>query len=241
VTRMRLDRALANLGYGTRRQAQRAVRDGRVCVAGQVVRSPEHQADPAEVTLDGEALEFPEGLLVALHKPIGAVCSHDDRDGMRIYDLLPARWLQRNPQVTSVGRLDKDSSGLLLITDLLGLVHDLTSPRHHVEKRYVVRLQSPLDDDERATLAEVFSSGELVLRGEERPCAPAQLRAADDDRLEVVLTEGRHRQLRRMFAATGHHVEELVRLAVGPYQLGDLAPGEWRAEDPTLVSAAPEA
>jgi 16S rRNA pseudouridine516 synthase len=136
-----------------------------------------------------------------------------------------------------VGRLDKDSSGLLLITDLPGLVHQLTSPRHHVPKRYVVTLEDAVDD--LPALAAVFASGTLVLRGEEDdPCLPAELHARPDGSYEVVLTEGRHRQLRRMFAACGHHVATLHRTAVGPYELGDLAPGAWRTEDPSLVLAS---
>lgn len=236
MTNLRLDRALANLGHGTRREAARAVRDGRVTVGGVVVRTPETHADPADVAVDGAPLEFPHGLLVAFHKPTGVVCSHDDREGTRVYDLLPARWITRNPKVTTVGRLDKDSSGLLLVTDLPALVHALASPRHHVEKRYVVGLERSLTAVEAEHLVGVFAAGTLMLRGEDAPCLPAQARVRSDGRVEVVLTEGRHRQVRRMFAALGHHVATLVREAVGPYELGTLAEGEWRAEDPSLVS-----
>lgn len=236
MTHLRLDRALANLGYGTRREASRAVRDGRVRVAGAVVRNPDQHADPAEVTLDGEALEFPHGLLVAFHKPVGVVCSHDDRDGRRVYDLLPERWLARNPQVTSVGRLDKDSSGLLLVTDIAPLVHELTSPRHHVEKRYLVELDDPLTAGELQHMADTFAAGTIMLSGDDTPCRPAVLRGTErPEVIEVVLTEGRHRQVRRMIGACGPSVTSLHRTAVGPYELGDLAEGEWRAEDPSLV------
>lgn len=237
MTHLRLDRAIANLGYGTRREAQRAVRDGRVTVAGVVVRSPERHGDPAEIAINGESLEFPHGLFVAFHKPLGAVCSHDDRDGLRVYDLLPARWLARNPKVTTVGRLDKDSSGLLLVTDLAPLVHQLAAPRHHVEKRYLVGLDTPLRADELAEMAAVFAAGTLLLSGEDEPCRPAVLRATADDRVEVVLTEGRHRQVRRMIGACGPSVASLERISIGPYELGDLPVGAWRAEDPSLVTA----
>ncbi len=236
MTHFRLDRALANLGYGTRRDASRAVRDGRVSVGGVVVRSPERHADPADVALDGVPLEFPHGLFVAFHKPVGVVCSHDDREGVRVYDLLPPRWLARNPKVTTVGRLDKDSSGLLLVTDLAPLVHTLASPRHEVDKRYVVALDEPISAGAAAELVETFAAGTLVLRGEPSPCRPARTRLLDDGRVEVVLTEGRHRQVRRMFAALGHHVVTLRRESVGPYELGALAAGEWRAEDPGRVT-----
>jgi 16S rRNA pseudouridine516 synthase len=232
VTVLRVDRILSNLGYGSRTDARAMVRDRRVAVGGEIVRDVATKAEAADVTLDGEPLEAPDGLLVAFHKPVGYVCSHDDRDGDRIWELLPARWLDRNPKATTVGRLDKDSSGLLLVTDLLPLVHQLASPRHHVAKRYVVGLDEPLDAREADALAAAFASGALVLRGEDEPCRPAELRPLGDDTFEVVLTEGRHRQVRRMFAALGHHVATLHRVAVGPYELGDLAPGEWRYEHP---------
>lgn len=230
---MRIDRVLANLGYATRSEARKLVLAGRVSVDGEVVRSPSIDVDPASVELDGEKLEAPTGLFVAFHKPVGYVSSHDDRDGDTVWQLLPSRWLARNPRPTTVGRLDKDSSGLLLITDLHPLVHRLTSPRHHVPKRYVVRLDRPAADAD--ALVATFASGTLVMRGDPDPCLPAELHV-DGDRAEVVLTEGRHRQVRRMFAACGYEVVELQRTQVGPYELGDLPEGEWRHEDPSLVS-----
>jgi 16S rRNA pseudouridine516 synthase len=227
---VRLDRILANLGYGSRADARRLVAAGRVAVGGRVARDPGQRVDPAAVTLDGEPLEAPNGLFVALNKPVGSVCSHDDRDGSRVWELLPAQWLERNPRPTTVGRLDKDSSGLLLVTDLHALVHDLTSPRRHVPKRYDVALDRPVADPD--ALVAAFASGTLVLRGDDIPCRPAELRLTGPAAAEVVLTEGRHRQVRRMFAACGYEVVGLHRTAVGPYVLGDLAEGEWRVEDP---------
>ncbi|HEX7097537.1 MAG TPA: pseudouridine synthase [Acidimicrobiales bacterium] len=238
---MRLDRLLANLGYGTRSEVRELVLAGRVALQGEPVLDPAAKVDdPTGVTLDGEPLEAPTGLFVAFHKPVGYVCSHDDRHDAVVWELLPRHWLARNPRPTTVGRLDKDSSGLLLITDLHPLVHRLTSPRRHVPKRYVVRLDRPLDDP--GALAALFASGTLVLRGETEPCLPAELIVRDDGGegagrvVEVVLTEGRHRQLRRMFAACGYRVEALHRVAVGPYELGDLPEGGWRYEDPAAVT-----
>ncbi|HUP72129.1 MAG TPA: pseudouridine synthase [Acidimicrobiales bacterium] len=227
MAKVRIDRLLGNLGYGTRKDAHRLAKSGRVSVGGEVVTDATRSVDPEAVTLDGEPLDAPLGLLVALHKPVGYVCSHSDREGPRVFDLLPEQWLLRSPLPTTVGRLDKDSSGLVLVTDDGALVHALTSPRRHVEKRYVVTLdRSPGAD--LARLVEQFASGTLLLRGEETPCRPAVLEALDASTYAVSLTEGRHRQVRRMFANLGYEVTSLVRTHIGDYTLDGLAVGEWR-------------
>ena len=206
------------------------VASGRVAVDGRVESDASRAVDPLSVTLDDEPLDAPLGLVVALHKPVGYVCSHSDREGPRVFDLLPSQWLRRNPKPNTVGRLDKDSSGLVLITDQGALVHALTAPRRHVEKRYVVTL----DRDPGANLdrlVERFASGTLSIGGDEEPCRPAQLTRVDESAFAVVLTEGRHRQVRRMFAALGYEVTSLLRTHMGHYRLGDLPEGEWRFAD----------
>lgn len=229
---MRVDRALANLGYGSRVEVARLVRAGAVRHGGEVVRDVAAKVDPTRLTLEGAPLDHPGGVLVALHKPVGVVCSHDRNEGPTVYDLLPARWSARNPRVESVGRLDRDSSGLLLLTDDHQLLHRLTAPSHHVAKRYVVRLAEVPSDP--AGITAEFGSGRLRLSGERAPCRPAPVQWLAADRAEVVLTEGRNRQVRRMFAAVGAEVVELHRVAVGPYALDDLAAGEWRDVAPEL-------
>ncbi|MES1168783.1 MAG: S4 domain-containing protein, partial [Oleiharenicola lentus] len=118
----RLDQLLANLGYCSRREAREWIRSGRVTVAGKVEKDFGAKANPADVRLDGEPLDHPDGVLLLVHKPLGLVCSHDEREGPNVYSLLPPRWRERNPQITSIGRLDKDTSGLLLLTDQSELV-----------------------------------------------------------------------------------------------------------------------
>ena len=222
----RLDKVLANLGYATRSSARALVASGRVSVDGvPAVQVAMAVRDPAAVTIDGEPLDHPHGILVAVHKPVGYVCSHDAGEGLRVYDLLPERWLERNPAVMSVGRLDKDTSGLILVTDDMVLVHRLTSPKRHVEKAYVATLtEAPPHPDD---IVAEFASGELLLDADDRPCLPAALRWIDPETAEVVLTEGRYHQVRRMFAACGLHVAALHRARFGPYAVTDVAPGEW--------------
>ena len=220
----RLDQLLSSLGYCSRREARAWVAAGRLTVRGEVADDFGAKAEPADVRVDGEPPDHPEGILLMLHKPVGLVCSHDGREGPDIYSLLPARWRQRNPPVTSIGRLDKETSGLLLLTDLSPLVHRLTSPKHKVPKVY----RATLDRDLAPGLEAVFASGTLQLDGEDTPCAPAALKVISPREAELTLTEGRYHQVRRMFAATGSTVLTLHRPRFGPLELGELPAGQWR-------------
>lgn len=220
----RLDQFLASLGYCSRREARAWIDDGRVTVGDQLADDVSRKAEPADVRVDGEPLDHPNGLLLLLHKPTGLVCSHDEREGPNVYSLLPERWLRRNPVVTSVGRLDKDTSGLLLLTDQSPLVHRLTSPKHKVPKVYRATVDRDLSPD----LVTLFASGTLMLAGEEHPCAPAVLRIVSAREAELTLIEGRYHQVRRMFSAVGANVLTLHRERFGDLALGDLPAGQWR-------------
>ena len=219
----RLDQLLSSLGYCSRREAGALVKTGRVRVSGQPAARADQRVLASDVTVDDEALEAPEGLLALLHKPRGYVCTHADGEGPAIYELLPARWLRRNPAVTSIGRLDKDTSGLLLITDLGALVQRLTSPRSEIEKVYEVTV----DRDLEPPLIPAFASGTLLLRGEDKPCLPARLEITGPRHARLTITEGRYHQVRRMFASQGWHVETLHRTRFGQHQLGSLAEGQF--------------
>jgi 16S rRNA pseudouridine516 synthase len=220
----RLDQLLANLGYCSRSEARDWVRAGRVTVDGEPARDASRKVAAAAVRIDGEPPDHPDGLLVLLHKPLGLVCSHDPREGPAVYSLLPPRWLRRNPVVTTVGRLDKETSGALLLTDLPDVVHRLTSPRHKVPKVY----RATVDRDLPPGLAGLFAEGTLRLEGEDKPCAPAELELIGPREARLTLTEGRYHQVRRMFAAAGATVLTLHRESFGPLDLGGLAPGAWR-------------
>jgi 16S rRNA pseudouridine516 synthase len=220
----RLDQLLANLGYCSRREARACVQAGRVTVRGEVADDFGAKANPADVRVDGEPLDHPDGLLLLLHKPVGLVCSHDEREGPNVYSLLPPRWRARNPQVTSIGRLDKDTSGLLLLTDQSDLVHRLTSPKHKVPKVYRATVNADLPP----ALIPLFASGTLLLKDEKSPCAPAELKILSPREAELTLTEGRYHQVRRMFASQGAEVLSLHRTQFGHLDLGDLKPGHWR-------------
>ncbi|SEJ11017.1 pseudouridine synthase [Frateuria terrea] len=220
---MKLVRLIANLGYGSRKEVMRLFGEGRVTDAAGEVLYTDDKADHADVRIDGEPLDPPTGLVLLLHKPTGYTCSRKDA-GRLVYDLLPPRWRQRDPALSTVGRLDRDTSGLLLLTDDGALLHRIISPRANVAKVYEAALARDLHGDEGA----LFASGTLMLESETTPLAPAQLEVLAPRRARLTVTEGRYHQVRRMFAATGNHVETLERVAIGQLTLDGLAPGEWR-------------
>jgi 16S rRNA pseudouridine516 synthase len=198
-------------------------REGRVTDAAGEVLYADDQVAHADVRIDGEVLDPPQGLTLMLHKPLGVTCSTRD-PGRVVYDLLPPRFRLRSPLLSTVGRLDRDTSGLLLLTDDGALLHRIVSPKSRLAKTYEATLAQDLRGDEAA----VFASGTLLLESETTPLAPAALDVVDPRHARLVLTEGRYHQVRRMFAAVGNHVEALHRSRVGGLELGDLAPGEWR-------------
>jgi len=188
----RLDALLSRCGYASRSEALAFLRAGRVSVRGEAARSPSAKASPCDVLVDGLPLEWPAGVTLLLHKPLGCVCSHDSREGDTVFGLLPPRFLRRTPALQSVGRLDRDTTGVLLLSDAQGLVHSLTSPKRKVAKRYLCTLDKPLPAD----AADVFAAGSIVLDGER--CAPARLASQPGSlTAEVTLTEGRYHQVRR--------------------------------------------
>ena len=226
----RVDRLLSRLGYCARSEAKRWVAAGRVTMDGEPVKRADAKvvANDPRLSIDGEAPDHPNGILALMHKPAGVVCSHDPREGPSVYDLLPERWRRRNPSVEAIGRLDKDTSGLLLFTDDGDLSHRLTSPRKKVWKTYEVALDADVPED----AAEIFAAGALLLRGEKRPCAPARLTVdAGRRRATLEITEGRFHQVRRMMASVGCVVTRLERSRFGNLDLGALEPGDVRRLD----------
>jgi 16S rRNA pseudouridine516 synthase len=206
-----LAKYLAGLGYGSRREMEGAIARGRVKGWGEDIR------------FDGEPLDPAPGMVILMNKPAGFTCSHADQ-GRLVYDLLPPRFRLRDPKLSSIGRLDAGTTGVLLFTDDGALLHRLISPKSRIEKVYEAVLARPLEGHEAA----LFASGGLHLRGEDRPCLPARLEVTGARTARLTLTEGRYHQVRRMFAAAGNHVETLHRARFGPVTPEGLADGCWR-------------
>ena len=240
---LRLDRLLANMGYGSRKDIQALVKTGRVLLDGAPVTEADiHVPVSPELSerlrIAGHPLDPPPGLVLMLHKPLGVTCSHKEA-GPLVYGLLPPRWRIRKPAISTIGRLDKETSGLLLMTDDGALLHRVIAPKSNVTKRYRVTLARPLRGDEAAVLA----SGTLMLEGEDKPLLPVSMECSVDATasapvVHVTLTEGRYHQVRRMFAALGNHVAALHRDRVGGLKLpADLGPGAYRILDATARAA----
>ena len=235
----RVDKLLSSMGYGSRSQMAQLAKAGGIRLdaarlSDVTKRIPVTPDLPARMTIDGEALDPVAGLVILLNKPLGMTCSHKE-DGPLVYDILPERWKRRDPAISTIGRLDKQTSGLLLMTDDGDLLHRVISPRRHVKKTYRARLARPLGGSE----ADLFASGQLMLEGEDKPLAPAELEVISDTEALLAVTEGRYHQVRRMFAATGNHVEDLHRERLGGLSLPDgMAPGQWKllsAEEIALI------
>jgi 16S rRNA pseudouridine516 synthase len=222
-SKQRLDQLLTSLGYASRSESKKLIASGLVTVAGEIIKKIDFKAFHHEVMFDGEPLDPPSGMTIMMHKPAGYICSHDDGEGQLVYDLLPPRWRLRHPKISTIGRLDKETSGLLLLTDDGNLLHRLTSPRHHVPKVYEATLDRALQGNE----VEIFATGTLMLKGEKTPCLPARLEIQDDTHASLEITEGRYHQVRRMFAAAGNHVVQLHRVSFGDLTLGELKSGEF--------------
>jgi 23S rRNA pseudouridine2605 synthase len=223
---MRLGKYLAHAGVASRRAAEQLIAAGRVTVAGETVTDPARDVDDdSAVAVDGRPLTGPEPRVVyALHKPVGVVSTaRDTHARTTVLDLLPASGLRLYP----IGRLDADSSGLILVSNDGELANRLTHPRFEVGKTYRARIAgAPIS---RAALQALRAGVEL----EDGPTAPATVRRLGADRIELRIHEGRNRQVRRMCAAVGHPVLELVRTGFGPLSLGELGVGAHRVLNAT--------
>ncbi|NQX79312.1 MAG: rRNA pseudouridine synthase [Hyphomicrobiaceae bacterium] len=250
---IRADRLISNLGYGTRKDVHALALSGQIHLDGMplkdVTRKIFLENDlPERLTIAGKKMDPLPGLVLIMNKPTGMTCSHKDT-GALVYDLLPSRWRARKLKIVTVGRLDKHTSGLLLLTDNGVLTHRITAPRSKIAKRYRVVLEHPLRGDE----GEIFASGRLVLTGDKTPLLPAVLEIANDksantfnvtkqimSRLVAFVTiyEGRNHQVRRMFAAVGNHVVSLHRDRVGGLHLqNDMPLGTYRLLDNNCTSS----
>ena len=218
-----LDRLLASIGFGSRKEARALVRMGFVELDGKVLDDPfmEFKERPECITVNGEEVTTQEKLYVMLHKPTDVECSHNPRDHESVYSLLPDRFTAMGIQ--SVGRLDADSEGLLLLSNQGDFIHRVESPKKGMLKYYRVGLARPFTDAQKEELLKG-----VMLKDERRPVLAREIRV-EGDTVVIAIGEGLYHQVRRMFAAVGNHVVTLKREAIGPVQLDEsLGKGGWR-------------
>ena len=233
----RLDKLLAGTGRWSRSEAKALIRAGRVCVDGRPSVSGEQKlGENAVISVDGAVLRIRKQHWIMLHKPAGVLSATEDRREQTVLDLLP-RELQRQ-KLFPVGRLDKDTTGLLLLTDDGETAHRITAPKNHVPKRYLARVDGVLDADDVAA----FSEGLVLADGTK--CLSAVLELCGPELGRVTVYEGKYHQVKRMFAARGKPVLALHRESIGALELDpDLAPGEFRElrpEELTLLTRTEE-
>ncbi len=220
---MRLAQILFSQGFGTRRVCAGMVQQGLVRVAGVEVDDPTADFDTAGLQFEVEGRPWPyhEHALILLHKPAGFECSQKPRHHPSVMSLLPAPLRTRGVQ--PIGRLDEDTTGLLLLTDDGRLIHRLSSPKYHVPKVYEATVRHPLDEGQLQRLRDG-----VVLEDDPAPVCAVAAEAAGATHLRLTLTEGRYHQVKRMVAAVGNRVDALHRSAYGSLTIPDgLAPGQW--------------
>jgi pseudouridine synthase len=229
---MRLQKYLAEAGIASRRAAETLIRQGRVAVNGRVIKTLGTQLDPSaeSVAVDGQPVRVRRKLYLALNKPPDVVCTRrDERDRRTVLDLLPAEWAKT---VYPVGRLDRDTEGLLLLTNDGDFCYRVSHPRHEVPKLYVATVRGRAPEAVAASLVRG-----RVCNGEKLRARRARLVSANNSRsvLELELTEGKNREVRRLLQVLGLKVEHLLRVRIGPVRLGELPRGKWRTLTATEV------
>lgn len=220
---MRLDKFIAEQTGLTRSQAAKALKSGVVSVNEEIEKSGARKVSAEDIIrYEGELLEWLEGgQYFMLYKPQGYVCSHDDGEYPTVFQFFDYPLMNK---LHTAGRLDVDTTGLVLFTDDGQWSHRITSPKHHCEKTYLVTLADPVE----AFYAQQLAEG-ILLRGEKEPCLPAKMEILDDYNVNLTISEGRYHQVKRMFAALGNKVEALHRWRIGDIVLDEsLEEGEYR-------------
>ncbi|MBU0925156.1 pseudouridine synthase [bacterium] len=223
----RIDAHLSSLGYCTRSEAKKFLRIFELCVKEKRVFDPSIKAYHDDITVNEEPLD-PENITILLNKPSGFICSHNDA-GSLIYALIPSRWNRRNPKISTIGRLDIDTTGAILLSDNGALNHKLSSPKSDILKVYEATLAVALKGDE----AQIFESGELMLNGETKPLLPAKLEVISPTHVRLEICEGKYHQVKRMFGAVGNRVLSLHRVSFDGFTVDDLKEGTYKIIDYT--------
>lgn len=218
-----LERILQSQGFGSRKFCRKLIHTGAFAIDGQVHDDPYESIDPQGLTftVDGEPWEYREHVYVLLHKPAGYECSLSPTHHEGVHSLLPLPLAVRGVQ--PAGRLDHDTTGMLLLSDDGAFLHAMMSPRRHVPKRYIATTKHPVTDE----MLDALRSG-VLLRDENAPLSASDVERAAPNQIAMTISQGKYHQVKRMVAAAGNRVEGLLRVGLGGLALGDLPEGEWR-------------
>lgn len=224
---MRLDKYLADMGMGTRQEVKKQIRQGRVAVNGEVVRAPERKVGGSDqVLLDGQAVAYAEYEYYMLNKPAGVVSATEDASDTTVVELIPHR---KRKDLFPVGRLDKDTEGLLLITNDGSLAHRLLSPKKHVDKTYYAKIRGRVTEEDQGIFARGVDIGTATQEEWTRPATLTVLKSGEVSEISLTIQEGKFHQVKRMFQAVGKEVIYLRRESMGSLRLDEtLKPGEYR-------------
>lgn len=217
----RIDKLFSRLGICHRKDIRSMLRDKRILYKGEQVNRNNQKVCAEDILFDGEEIQHLFRVAVVFNKPYGLICSRLGND--IIFDVLPSAWINRNPPVNSAGRLDKDTSGIIIITDDGELNHKLTSPKYGLTKTYQLEVAHPFQGNE----PELFKNG-IQLRGEKQECKPAELHITSEQAAILKIGEGKYHQVKRMMGAVGNRITSLHRTHIGELGLGNLQPGQWR-------------
>lgn len=216
---IRLDRFLANQGMGTRKEVKKIIKKGLVKVDGIIIFKDDYKFDETVsiVMVDDEVIEYKKDIYILMNKPAGFVCANEDQLHETVFDLLPFS----SQNLFSVGRLDKDTTGVLLISNDGVLAHRLLSPSRHVKKCYETDLAAPISEEQIKQLSAPLDLGDFV-------SMPAKVQVLEERKILLYICEGKFHQVKRMMKAVGNEVCALKRIQFGPLTLGSLDEGEWR-------------
>jgi len=222
MKKIRIDKQLSTLGYGSRKDVEKLINLKLIRENNKTLINPSTIVCPNSVYLNNEKIKYLYPIKIAINKPTGFTCSRYGEDS--IFNLLPEIWLKRRPKVNTVGRLDKDSSGLLIVTDDGEFLHRIISPINKVPKVYIVKLLNELSGDEK----DIFEAGTMIISKDKKPCKPIKFIKIDNRTVELTLFEGKYHQIKKMFLKLKNKVIELERIKVGNLQLNKMRIGSWK-------------
>jgi len=222
MNKIKVGKFLSSKGYGSRKEIKKAIKNKQILEDSIIVEDFNTLVTPSKVLFNGEKIKFYDKINIVINKPRGYTCARVGDDS--IFKLLPKIWLNRNPKINTAGRLDKDTTGMLIITDDGLLLHKIISPKHMVSKIYKVKLENKIGP----RVKDIFESGELTIKNESKPCKPVLFNQIDSFNVTLTMYEGKYHQIKKMFTACDNKVIELSRIQLGSLTIENLNIGEWR-------------